>query len=87
MEIYWNKKRCLNTLKYVTAQYSIFDFLCGLGKYFGEVKDYHKFTLQDIYNIIFQFAQKNYADDKVLQQLIALDYFMHHTVRPKVLFV
>ena len=87
LEIYWNKKRCLNTLKYVTAQYSIFDFLCGLGKYFGEVKDYHKFTLQDIYNIIFQFAQKNYADDKVLQQLIALDYFMHHTVRPKVLFV
>ena len=23
----------------------------------------------------------------MLQQLIALDYFMHHTVRPKVLFV
>ncbi len=87
LEIYWNKKRCLNTLKYVTANYSIFDFLGGLGKYFGTVKDYHKFTLQDVYEIIFQFAQNNYADDKVLQQLIAIDYFLHHPVRPKVLFV
>ena len=34
LEVYWNKKRAPHTLKYVTANYSIFYFLLGLGLHF-----------------------------------------------------
>ena len=31
LEIYWNGKKTINTLKYITEQYSVFEFLLGLG--------------------------------------------------------
>jgi anaerobic magnesium-protoporphyrin IX monomethyl ester cyclase len=83
LEIYWNKKRAINTLKYVTQKYGSFDFLMGLGIYFGTKKDYHKFSLMDIYNILREFALANYPEDKILQELIAIDYYLQSKVRPK----
>ncbi|MCE3226794.1 MAG: cobalamin-binding protein [Bacteroidetes bacterium] len=83
LEIYWNKKRAINTLKYVTQKYGSFDFLMGLGIYFGTKRDYHKFSLMDIYEILHEFAQMNYGDDKILQELIAVDYYLQSKVRPK----
>ena len=82
LEVYWNKKRCINTLKYVTANYSIFDFLMGVGKYFAQVKDYHKYTLKDLFDIIYQYAEMNYPDDVYLKQLIAIDHYLYYKVRP-----
>lgn len=87
LEIYWNKKRAVNTLKYVTENYSIFDFLLGLGIYFGEKRDYHKFTLIDVYEIMNTYAERNYPEDTVLRQLIALDYYLTAKVKPKALFI
>jgi radical SAM superfamily enzyme YgiQ (UPF0313 family) len=83
LEIYWNKKRAINTLKYVTQKYGSFDFLMGLGIYFGTKRDYHKFSLMDIYEILHEFAQMNYGDDKILRELIAVDYYLQSKVRPK----
>ncbi len=87
VEVYWNKKRTIHTLKYVTEHYSIFDFLLGLGIYFGEVSDYHKYSLADVYHIITQFAEKNFPNDKVLKHLIAVDYYLQNKVRPQILFL
>lgn len=87
LEIYWNKPRAINTLKYVTANYSVFDFLEGLGTYFGTKREYHKFTLNDIYEILDEFAAKNYPDDRILKELIAIDYYLQHKVKPKTQFL
>lgn len=87
LETYWNKKRTINTLKYITANYSVFDFLLELGIYFGTIRDFHKFSLRDIYEIADQFAEKNYPDDKILKQLLAVDYYLQHKVKPQNLII
>lgn len=87
LEIYWNGKKAINTLRYVTANYSIFDFLLGLGKHFGTVRDYHKYSLNDVFEIITQYVEKNYPADGVLKQLIAIDYYLHFKVKPKSMFL
>lgn len=87
LEIYWNGKKAINTLKYVATHYSIFDFLLGLGIYFGTQKDYHKYSLTDVFDIITRFSEANYPDDVVLKQLIAVDYYLHFKVKPQQLFL
>lgn len=86
LEVYWNKKRAFHTLKYVTQQYSIFDFLAGLGTYFSERKDLHQYTLKDVYELLFGFADAHYPSDEVLKQLITLDYYAYYKVKPQTLF-
>jgi len=87
LEIYWNKKRAIHTLKYVTGRYSIFDFLMGLGTYFQSKSDFHKYTLEDIYTILFDFAALQYETDTVLRELIGIDYHLFHKIKPKDLFL
>ena len=87
LEIYWNKKRTLNTLRYVAEKYSIFDFFIGLGSHFVEKKDFHKYALKDVYTIIFDFVKHEYPDDIVLQELIMIDYYTYSKVKPQILFV
>jgi anaerobic magnesium-protoporphyrin IX monomethyl ester cyclase len=83
LEIYWNKKRTPYLLKYVTANYSVFEFLLGLGNYFGTRKDFHKHTLPDIFEILNDFAKINYPDDKVIEDLIGIDYYLYHKIKPE----
>ncbi len=87
LEIYWNKKRTIHTLKYITEKYSIFNFLLGLGTYFSSVKDIHKYTLKNVYEIIFQYAEKQFPNDVVLKELIAIDYYLQHKIKPQILFL
>ncbi|MFY9308069.1 MAG: DUF4080 domain-containing protein [Bacteroidia bacterium] len=87
LEIYWNKKRAVNTLKYITANYSIFDFLLGLGIHFESKRDLHKFSLVDVYEIITEYVAVNYSHDNVVKEMIAIDYYLHHKVKPKTLFI
>ena len=87
LEIYWNGKKATNTLRYVTHHYSIFEFLLGLGHYFGTQKDFHKYALNDVFEIITLFVKNTYPDDIVLKQMIAIDYYLHFKVKPKGLFL
>ena len=87
LEIYWNKKRTIHTLKYITNNYSIFDFLLGLGTYFSSVKNLHQYTLKDVYEIIFQFAANQFPNDNIIQELIAIDYYLQHKIKPQQLFI
>lgn len=87
LEIYWNGKKAVNTLKYISTRYSIFDFLLGLGTHFGTVRDFHKFALTDVYEIITQYVEKEFAHDTTIKQLIAIDYYLYHKVKPKALFL
>lgn len=87
LEIYWNGKKATNTLRYVTHHYSIFEFLLGLGHYFGTQKDFHKYALNDVFDIITDYSKQAFPNDVVLQQLIAVDYYLHFKVKPKSLFL
>lgn len=85
LEIYWNKKRACRTLRYVAAKHGIFDFLLGLGTYFEQHSHAHKHTLKEIYQHIAAYISADY-DDPVLLQLLAMDYYTYHKVKPMDLF-
>jgi radical SAM superfamily enzyme YgiQ (UPF0313 family) len=87
LEIYWNKKRAINTLKYVTVKYSIFDFMLGLAQYFDSKSDFHKHSLANVYELLNEFVEINFSNDIKLKQLIAIDYYMAHKVKPQLLFL
>lgn len=87
LEIYWNDKRAVNLLRYMTTKYSTFDFLMSLGIYFGTQRDYHQFSLKDMYTIALEFIEKNYPEDIYLKQLLAIDYYLQHKVKPQSLIV
>jgi len=87
LEIYWNKKRAIHTLKYISKNYSIFDFLLGLGTYFHAHKDFHKHTLYDVYDMLHEFVTLQYADDSILPQLIAIDYYTQAKIKPQVKYM
>lgn len=87
LEIYWNKNRAQHTLKYVTAYYSVFDFLQGLGNYFQQHSNFHKHDLKDVYSLQYAFAKEQYPTDEVLQQLISIDYYLNHKIKPVALLL
>jgi hypothetical protein len=87
LEIYWNSKKTIHTLKYVAANYSVFDFLLGLGEYFITIKEFHKYSLNDVFYILRDYVRANYADDQILNELIGIDYYLHFKVKPQLLFL
>ncbi len=87
LEIYWNSGKAINTMKYVALRYDAFDFLLGLGIYFGTQKPYHKYSLNDVFQIVQDYAKQKYPDDIILQELIGIDYYLHFKVKPQILFL
>jgi anaerobic magnesium-protoporphyrin IX monomethyl ester cyclase len=88
LEIYWNKPRAPLTLRYITEQYSVFDFMQGLGVWWAEHHEIlHKYTLQDVYQYAWDYVQHAFPTDKVLHEMIALDYYQYHKIKPKVQFL
>ncbi len=87
LEIYWNSKKTIHTLKYVAANYSVFDFLLGLGEYFITIKEFHKYSLNDVFYILRDYVRTNYGDDQILNELIGIDYYLHFKVKPQLLFL
>ncbi len=83
LEIYWNKKRTPQLLKYVTARYSVFDFLLHLGLFFAERRAFHQHTLTDIFEIAADFVAAQYPDDPVVLQMLGVDYYLYPKMRPK----
>ena len=86
LDIYWNKKRAINTLHYISATGSVFDFLLGLGEYFDAHYQFHKHVLLDIYEALWKYALLAHPADAVLQQLIYLDYYSYNKIKPHDLF-
>lgn len=87
LEIYWNKKRATHTLKYVARHYSIFDFFLSLGKFFNARQAFHRYTLKDVYTILFDMVAEEYNNDTYLPELITIDYYLQHKIKPAALFV
>lgn len=87
LELYWNKKRAMNTLIYAEKTYGIFDFLIGIGNWFSTHSDFHKHTLSDSFELLSAFCQHQYPDDKIIQEIIGVDYYLHFKVKPKTMFL
>ena len=68
-------------------KYSAFDFLLGLGEYFGTQRNFHKYSLKDVFEIATAFVEQQYPEDRVLKEFIALDYYLHFKVKPQLLFL
>jgi len=87
LEIYWNSAKAQNTLRYINTKYSAFDFLLGLGEYFGTKSSYHKYSMNDVFYIANAFVELKYPEDHLLKEFIALDYYLHFKVKPQILFL
>jgi len=87
LEIYWNKKRALYSLKYISQHYSIFDFLSGLGRLRKESIHQVNSGLIENYTSLFEYSKQEFPNDEVLLELIALDYYLHHKVKPASKFI
>ncbi|MFD2921080.1 DUF4080 domain-containing protein [Terrimonas rubra] len=83
LEVYWNKKRACHTLRYITGNYSIFDFLLGLGKLFAQKHSLHRYNINDVFAVLKAFIDENYSDDPVVNSMLALDYYTYFTVKPR----
>ena len=86
LDIYWNKKRAINSLRYISSRGSVFDFMLGLGEYFEAHYQFHKHVLLDIYEALWKYALLAYPEDKILHQLIYLDYYSYNKIKPHDLF-
>jgi anaerobic magnesium-protoporphyrin IX monomethyl ester cyclase len=87
LEIYWNKKRATNTLRYISLYYDAFDFLTTLGTFFKTENVKQHYTLLEIYQSIYNCLKKTFLNDKIVFQLLALDYFLSQKVKPKNFFL
>ena len=87
LEIYWNSGKAINTLKYVAEHYSIFDFLLGLGQFFGEKSNYHRYSLKDVFVIALEFSSLNYPDDTLLKEIIDIDFLLFNKVKTPSLYL
>jgi radical SAM superfamily enzyme YgiQ (UPF0313 family) len=87
LEIYWNKKRTIHTLKYLALNDSIFDFLYGLGLYFKTKTGFDRYDLKEIYGNIYEYTILKYPENKVITTLIALDYYLQYKVKPTTRFL
>ena len=86
LDTYWNKKRAINTLRYISTQGSVFDFLLGLGTFFDAHYNFHKHTLLDMYDGLYRYAISAHPTDEILKQLIYLDYYTYSKIKPNDLF-
>ena len=87
LDIYWNKKRALHTLRYAALNHSIFDFLKGLGTYWSEHVNKRNIGLIGVYTTIYDYAVQHYPADNILVELIALDYYLQHKIKPATRFI
>ncbi len=87
LEVYWNKKRAIHTLKYVAAKYSIFDFMHQLGIYFDKQYDFHNHTLFNVYDALNNFILDTYPNDYTLLKLLTFDYHLNYKVKPQQRFL
>lgn len=85
LEIFWNKKRAVHSLKYLSSKYSIFDALLGMGYLFEEHTSFLTHTLKEIYQVAYLYFKKHYQDP-ILLDLLALDYYTYYKVKPQDLF-
>ncbi len=83
LEILWNKKRCPRMLKYVSITYGVFDFLLHFGDYWGKRHDFHRYSLNNVFDSLTDFVQSYYPDDPIMHQLLAIDYHLSYKTRPK----
>jgi hypothetical protein len=86
LEIYWNKKRATNSLKYVAAHYSIFDFLVGLGTAFEHKFANRQYGLKDVYETLKIYIATNFPTDDTMRKLAAIDYFSNYNTKPADIF-
>jgi anaerobic magnesium-protoporphyrin IX monomethyl ester cyclase len=57
-----------------------------LGEYFETHSDFHRHDLSDVYQLLYEFCCGSYPDDSVLLQLVAVDYYLQHKIKPKSIF-
>src|SRR5690606_32497485 len=86
LEIYWNKKRAVHTLRYLSSRYSIFDVLAAIGQRFAQRYPRQQYTLKQIYELIGEYCKESWTEDRVLMELLALDYYTYYKVKPQDLF-
>lgn len=86
LEICWNSKKAVHSMKYVCTHHSIFDFFVEFGEYWKNHTSFIKYSLDDVFHNLAEFSKTYLPNDNILQQLIAIDYYAHFKIKPKNIF-
>jgi anaerobic magnesium-protoporphyrin IX monomethyl ester cyclase len=87
LELYWNKKRAVKTMLYLEPQNNMIEVLTQLGIWFSQRSNFHKHNLEESFELLSTFCAAHFPADALLQEIIALDYYLHFKVKPKTLFL
>ncbi|MFN8258492.1 MAG: DUF4080 domain-containing protein [Bacteroidales bacterium] len=87
LEILWNKKKIVLSLKHVAHYYSIFDYLLEIGLFISQNGKTGLQNLDNFYELVYGFSEKKFPEDVVLHELIAIDYYLHYKIKPKARFL
>ncbi|MCU0442734.1 MAG: B12-binding domain-containing radical SAM protein [Bacteroidia bacterium] len=87
LELYWNKKRALNTLRFAAQHIGIFEFLHALGHLFHVRYHFHKHTLYQVYDALTELVTTHYAQHPHMVQLAAIDYYLQAKIKPQMRYV
>lgn len=82
LELYWNKGRTHNALKYITQKTSIFNYFLALAEVIVPLMRTPEFTLYRSYEEMLKFNRDYFQNDSIGDQLLSLDYFTQYKVRP-----
>jgi len=86
LEIYWNKKRSVYTLLYLSKTLSIADFFIEFGNYFKQHVDLIYHTQEEVYIVLYNYIKVTFPQQQMLIDLLAFDYVTTAKVKPKPLF-
>ena len=65
----------------------MFELLSKLGAWFSQKSDFHKHTLDESFEILSEFCAQIEPNNSLLQELLAIDYYLHFKVKPKTKFL
>lgn len=83
LEIYWNSGKAVYTLKYLAEKYSVYDFLESTGIYFFQNFAGKQYGIKEMYDTLIYSAKKSFPEDKIVTEMISIDFHLHHKVKPK----
>ena len=61
--------------------------MLGLGQFFGEKSNYHRYSLKDVFVIALEFSSLNYPDDTLLKEIIDIDFLLFNKVKTPSLYL
>lgn len=87
LNIYWNRQKAFFTFIYLSKIFEPLDFIDKISMFLDTLSYKKQLDLLDYFEILSNFADSYLPKDKILKQIIAVDYFLCYKIKPKIMFI